>query len=63
MKILIEENPAIRFLTSLITTEQAKDGRRVYGHRVLPKPTTSSALSEVIEQKSAVLCRGLLRDE
>src|SRR3984893_10972067 len=28
----------IVFLTSLITAEEAKDGRRVYGHRILPKP-------------------------
>jgi DNA-binding response OmpR family regulator len=34
----------IVFLTSLITAEEAKDGRRVYGHRILPKPTTSSEL-------------------
>src|ERR1700747_2221755 len=34
----------IIFLTSLITAEEAKDGRRVYGHRILPKPTSSSEL-------------------
>src|SRR6201984_2729517 len=34
----------IIFLTSLITAEAAKDGRRVYGHRILPKPTSSSEL-------------------
>ena len=40
----------IVFLTSLITAEEAKDGRRVYGHRILPKPATSSALFELVEQ-------------
>jgi len=40
----------IVFLTSLITVEEAKDGRRVYGHRILTKPTTSAELMELIEQ-------------
>jgi two-component system, OmpR family, response regulator len=40
----------IVFLTSLITAEEAKDGRRVYGHRILPKPASSSQLLEVVEQ-------------
>lgn len=40
----------IVFLTSLITAEEAKDGRRVYGHRILPKPTNTSALFELVEQ-------------
>ena len=40
----------IVFLTSLITAEEAKDGRRVYGHRILPRPTTSAELIELIEQ-------------
>ena len=40
----------IAFLTSLITAEEAKDGRRVYGHRILPKPTSSSELIELVEQ-------------
>jgi CheY-like chemotaxis protein len=40
----------IVFFTSLITAEEAKDGRRVYGHRILPKPTTSAELIELIEQ-------------
>jgi len=40
----------IVFLTSLITAEEAKDGRRVYGHRILPKPTRSGELIELIEQ-------------
>ena len=40
----------IVFLTLLITTEEAKDGRRVYGHRILPKPATRSELIELVEQ-------------
>jgi CheY-like chemotaxis protein len=40
----------IVFLTSLITAEEAKDGRRVYGHRILSKPTSSSRLLELVEQ-------------
>jgi len=45
----------IVFLTSLITGEEAKDGRRVYGHRILPKPTSSSELIELVE-KSLPCC-------
>ena len=40
----------IVFLTSLITAHEAKDGRRVYGHRILPKPRSSSELIEIVEQ-------------
>ena len=40
----------IVFLTSLITAEEAKDGRRVYGHRILPKPKSASELIELVEQ-------------
>jgi DNA-binding response OmpR family regulator len=40
----------IVFLTSLITVEETKDGRRVYGHRILPKPTSGSRLFELVEQ-------------
>ena len=40
----------IVFLTSLISADEAKDGRRVYGHRILPKPTSSPELIELIEQ-------------
>jgi two-component system OmpR family response regulator len=40
----------IVFFTSLITAEEAKDGRRVYGHRILPKPASSSELFELVEQ-------------
>ena len=40
----------IVFLTSLITAEEAKDGRHVYGHRLLPKPASSSQLFKLVEQ-------------
>ena len=40
----------IVFLTSLITDEEAKDGRHVYGHRILPKPTSTTDLFELVEQ-------------
>ena len=40
----------IVFLTSLITAEEAEDGRRVYGHRLLPKPASSSQLFKLVEQ-------------
>src|SRR6266496_5479299 len=40
----------IVFFSSLITAEEAKDGRRVYGHRILPKPTSNSELLELIAQ-------------
>ena len=40
----------IVFLTSLLTAEEATDGRRDYGHRILAKPTRSGELIELIEQ-------------
>src|SRR5436305_9985567 len=40
----------IVFFTSLITAEEAKDGRRVYGHRILPKPTRGFDLIRVVEE-------------
>jgi CheY-like chemotaxis protein len=40
----------IVFLTSLITAEEAKDGRRVYGHRILPKPTSRAELIKLVDQ-------------
>jgi two-component system, OmpR family, response regulator len=40
----------IVFLTSLITAEEAKDGRRVYGHRLLPKPTSDLDLIRIVAQ-------------
>ena len=41
---------ALVFLTSLITAKEAKDGRRVYGHRILPKPASGSELIQLVEQ-------------
>jgi len=46
------------FLTSLITAAEAKDGRRVYGHRILPKPTGSSELIELVEQNLPCCAEG-----
>src|SRR5438876_6417300 len=48
----------IVFLTSLITPEEARDGRRVYGHRILPKPTGSSELIELVEQNLPCCAEG-----
>src|SRR5881397_2421253 len=48
----------IVFLTSLITAEEAKDGRRVYGHRILPKPASSSELIELVEQNLPCCAEG-----
>jgi DNA-binding response OmpR family regulator len=48
----------IVFLTSLITAEEAKDGRRVYGHRILPKPTSSSQLFKLVEQNLPCCAEG-----
>jgi CheY-like chemotaxis protein len=40
----------IVFVTSLITAIEARDGRRINGHRILPKPTSSSELIKLVEQ-------------
>src|SRR6266446_8251306 len=48
----------IVFLTSLITAAEAKDGRRVYGHRILPKPASSSELIELVEQNLPCCAEG-----
>jgi two-component system OmpR family response regulator len=48
----------IVFLTSLITAAEAKDGRRVYGHRILPKPTSSSDLFRLVEQNLPCCAEG-----
>jgi two-component system, OmpR family, response regulator len=40
----------IVFVTALITPEEARDGRRIEGHRVVPKPTNSSELINVVEK-------------
>src|SRR5947199_9501817 len=48
----------IVFFTSLITAEEAKDGRRVYGHRILPKPASNSELFELVEQNLPCCAEG-----
>jgi len=48
----------IVFLTSLITAAEARDGRRVYGHRILPQPTGSSELIELVEQNLPCCAEG-----
>jgi CheY-like chemotaxis protein len=48
----------IVFLTSLITAEEAKDGRRVDGHRILSKPASSSELFELVEQNLPCCAEG-----
>jgi CheY-like chemotaxis protein len=40
----------IVFMTALITPEEARDGRRVNGHRVVPKPTRGFDLIKVVEE-------------
>jgi len=39
----------IVFVTALITREEARDGRRVEGHRVVPKPGHSLDLIKLVE--------------
>jgi CheY-like chemotaxis protein len=40
----------IVFVTALITREEARDGRRIEGHRVVPKPAQGSELIKVVEE-------------
>ena len=40
----------IVFVTALITREEARDGRRINGHRVVPKPTRGFDLIRVVEE-------------
>jgi CheY-like chemotaxis protein len=40
----------IVFVTALITREEARDGRRIEGHRVVPKPTRGFDLIRVVEE-------------
>jgi two-component system, OmpR family, response regulator len=40
----------IVFMTSLITQEEARDGRRVNGHRLIAKPRSSSDLLRIVEE-------------
>lgn len=42
----------IVFVTALITPEEARDARRIEGHRVVPKPINSSELIKVVEEAS-----------
>src|SRR6266480_7805212 len=45
----LHEVPIV-FVTALITPEEARDGRRINGHRVVPKPGHSSELIKVVEE-------------
>jgi CheY-like chemotaxis protein len=45
----LHEVPIV-FVTALITPEEARDGRRINGHRVVPKPTRGFDLIRVVEQ-------------
>jgi CheY-like chemotaxis protein len=45
----LHEVPIV-FVTALITPEEARDGRRINGHRVVPKPTRGFDLIRVIEE-------------
>ena len=40
----------IVFLTSLITAAEASDGRRIGGHRILPKPVSAPELIRIVEE-------------
>ena len=40
----------IVFVTALITREEARDGRHIEGHRVVPKPNNNSELIKVVEE-------------
>jgi DNA-binding response OmpR family regulator len=40
----------IVFVTALITQEEARDGRRIEGHRIIPKPGHASELIKVVEE-------------
>jgi len=40
----------IVFVTTLIAPEEARDGRRINGHRVVPKPTRGFDLIRVVEE-------------
>ena len=45
----LHEVPIV-FVTALITPEEARDGRRINGHRVVPKPTRGFDLIRVVEE-------------
>jgi two-component system OmpR family response regulator len=40
----------IVFLTALITREEASDGRRIEGHRIVAKPVSGSELIRIVEE-------------
>jgi CheY-like chemotaxis protein len=40
----------IVFITTLITPEEARDGRRINGHRVARKPTSGLDLIRIVEE-------------
>jgi len=40
----------IVFLTALITGEEASDGRRIYGHRIVAKPHDNAELLRIINE-------------
>jgi DNA-binding response OmpR family regulator len=40
----------IVFVTALITREEARDGRRIEGHRIIPKPGHAFELIKVVEE-------------
>src|SRR5256886_4705253 len=40
----------IVFVTTLITPEEARDGRRIDGHRIVAKPHTAAELLRVVEE-------------
>jgi two-component system OmpR family response regulator len=46
---------AIVFVTGLVTSDEARNGQRIDGHRVLSKPVTSSDLLRVVED--SLSCR------
>src|SRR5256885_13824299 len=45
----LHEVPIV-FVTALITPEEARDGRRINGHRVVPKPIRGLDLIRVVEE-------------
>jgi len=45
----LHEVPIV-FVTALITREEARDGRRINGHRVVPKPTRGFDLIKLVEE-------------
>src|SRR5437667_5651080 len=52
----LHEVPIV-FVTALITREEARDGRRINGHRVVPKPICGFDLIKLVEE-SLPCCSG-----